>query len=75
MNYMKIKKKKKSCINDFNEFIKNLKNEKNIQLRGNHICSTRREEKVDSNDTRVDNFIEQKHVILNCILPKFTKNF
>lgn len=29
MNYMKISKpKKKSCINDFNEFIKNLKNEK-----------------------------------------------
>lgn len=29
MNYMKISKaKKKSCINNFNEFIKNLKNEK-----------------------------------------------
>lgn len=25
MNYMKISKPKKSCINDFNEFIKNLK--------------------------------------------------
>lgn len=30
MNYMKISKPKKSCINDFNEFIKNLKNEKRI---------------------------------------------
>ncbi len=32
MNYMKISKpKKKSCINDFNEFIKNLKkNEKEL---------------------------------------------
>lgn len=30
MNYMKILKPKKSCINDFNEFIKNLKNEKEL---------------------------------------------
>lgn len=31
MNYMKISKPKKSCINDFNEFIKNLKkNEKEL---------------------------------------------
>lgn len=28
MNYMKISKPKKSYINNFNEFIKNLKNEK-----------------------------------------------
>jgi len=27
---MKISKPKKSCINDFNEFIKNLKNEKEL---------------------------------------------
>lgn len=31
MNYMKISKaKKKSYVNDFNEFIKNLKNEKEL---------------------------------------------
>lgn len=30
MNYMKISKPEKSCINDFNEFIKNLKNEKEL---------------------------------------------
>lgn len=30
MDYMKISKPKKSCINDFNEFIKNLKNEKEL---------------------------------------------
>ena len=30
MNYMKISIPKKSCINDFNEFIKNLKNEKEL---------------------------------------------
>ena len=30
MNYMKISKQKKSFINDFNEFIKNLKNEKEL---------------------------------------------
>lgn len=30
MNYMKISKPKKSYINDFNEFIKNLKNEKEL---------------------------------------------
>lgn len=31
MNYMKISKPKKSCMNDFNEFIKNLKkNEKEL---------------------------------------------
>lgn len=30
MNYMKISKPKKLCINDFNEFIKNLKNEKEL---------------------------------------------
>lgn len=30
MNYMKISKPKKSCVNDFNEFIKNLKNEKEL---------------------------------------------
>lgn len=32
MNYMKISKPKKSCINDFNEFIKNLKMKKNYNL-------------------------------------------
>lgn len=30
MNYMKISKPKKTCVNDFNEFNKNLKNEKEL---------------------------------------------
>lgn len=39
MNYMKISKPKKSCINDFNEFIKNLKNEKKSHKSKQHLFS------------------------------------